>query len=115
MKFRENTQFENNIAVLDIGKTHAKVILFDAIELEELAVFQSNNKISLLTKENYPSSILVTLLSLLLWRNEDTSVTFYEDKQKKDKTHSVVARGHHNSKGKTQLRIYLGLQSTNRL
>ena len=35
----------NNIAVLDIGKTHAKVILFDAIELEELAVFQSNNNI----------------------------------------------------------------------
>jgi sugar (pentulose or hexulose) kinase len=36
---------QNNIAVLDIGKTHAKVILFDANELEELAVFQSNNNI----------------------------------------------------------------------
>tara|TARA_B100000900_G_scaffold397927_1_gene398777 strand:- start:435 stop:1715 length:1281 start_codon:yes stop_codon:yes gene_type:complete len=35
----------NNIAVLDIGKTHAKVILFDAIKLEELSVFQSNNTV----------------------------------------------------------------------
>ena len=35
----------NNIAVLDIGKTHAKVILFDAMKLEELFVFQSNNTV----------------------------------------------------------------------
>ena len=35
----------NNIAVLDIGKTHAKVILFDAIKLEELSVYQSNNTV----------------------------------------------------------------------
>ena len=33
----------NNIAVLDIGKTHAKVILFDAQNLEELEVFQIEN------------------------------------------------------------------------
>ena len=52
----------------------------------------------------------MTLLSLLLWRNQDTSVTFYEDKQKKDKTHSVVARGHHLSKGRTQI----GIQVDNR-
>ena len=30
----------NNIAILDIGKTHAKVILFDAKEMEELVVYQ---------------------------------------------------------------------------
>jgi len=30
----------NNIAILDIGKTHAKVILFDANEMEELVVYQ---------------------------------------------------------------------------
>ena len=35
----------NNIAVLDIGKTHAKVILFDAIKMEELSVYQSNNTV----------------------------------------------------------------------
>lgn len=35
----------NNIAILDIGKTHAKVILFDANEMEELAVYQKKNEI----------------------------------------------------------------------
>jgi len=35
----------NNIAILDIGKTHAKVILFDANEMEELVVYQKKNEI----------------------------------------------------------------------
>ena len=34
----------NNIAILDIGKTHAKVILFDANEMEELVVYQKKNQ-----------------------------------------------------------------------
>ena len=42
----------NNIAVLDIGKTHAKVILFDSHKLKELQVFQTENII--LTDSLYP-------------------------------------------------------------
>lgn len=42
MKIDNNS---NNIAILDIGKTHVKVILFDANEMEELAVYQKKNEI----------------------------------------------------------------------
>ena len=42
----------NNIAILDIGKTHAKVILFDANEMEELVVYQKKNQI--LNSSIYP-------------------------------------------------------------
>ena len=54
----------NNIAVLDIGKTHAKVILFDAIQLEELAVFQSNNNI--LEDSLYPHFNVELLKSFII-------------------------------------------------
>ena len=43
---------QGNVAVLDIGKTHVKVILFDTDKLEELAVFQTSNKI--INKNPYP-------------------------------------------------------------
>ena len=42
MKIDNNS---NNIAILDIGKTHVKVILFDANEMEELVVYQKKNEI----------------------------------------------------------------------
>ncbi len=48
----KKTHISNNIAVLDIGKTHAKVILFDAHKLKELEVFQTENII--LTDSLYP-------------------------------------------------------------
>ena len=54
----------NNIAVLDIGKTHAKVILFDAIELKELAIFQSNNNI--LEDSLYPHFNVELLKSFII-------------------------------------------------
>lgn len=37
----KKNNYSNNIAILDIGKTHAKVILFDAIKMEELVMYQT--------------------------------------------------------------------------
>ena len=54
--------FRNNIAVLDIGKTHAKVILFDAYNLKELEVFQTENFI--LTNSLYPHFDIDSLKNL---------------------------------------------------
>lgn len=42
----------NNIVILDIGKTHAKVILFDTNEMEELVIYQKKNQI--LNSSIYP-------------------------------------------------------------
>ena len=54
----------NNIAVLDIGKTHAKVILFDAQNLEELEVFQIENII--LKDSLYPHFDLDSLKDFII-------------------------------------------------
>ncbi len=54
----------NNIAVLDIGKTHAKVILFDSQNLEELEVFQIENII--LKDSLYPHFDLDSLKDFII-------------------------------------------------
>ncbi len=48
----KKNNYSNNIVILDIGKTHAKVILFDAIKMEELVVYQTKNNI--LNDDIYP-------------------------------------------------------------
>jgi len=55
---------QGNVAVLDIGKTHVKVILFNTDKLEELVVFQTSNKV--LNKNPYPHFDVEALKSLLL-------------------------------------------------
>ena len=67
----------NNIAVLDIGKTHAKVILFDAIELKELAVFQSNNNI--LEDSLYPHFDVESLKAFIIRSLSELSKKFSVD------------------------------------
>ena len=67
----------NNIAVLDIGKTHAKVILFDAIELKELAVFQSNNNI--LKDSLYPHFDVELLKAFIIRSLSELSKNFSVD------------------------------------
>ena len=67
----------NNIAVLDIGKTHAEVILFDAIELEELAVFQSNNNI--LEDSLYPHFDVESLKAFIIRSLSELSKKFSVD------------------------------------
>ena len=44
--------YSNNIVILDIGKTHAKVILFDANKMEELVMYQTKNNV--LNDDIYP-------------------------------------------------------------
>ena len=56
--------FRNNIAVLDIGKTHAKVILFDAYHLKELEVFQTENFI--LNNSLYPHFDIDSLKNFII-------------------------------------------------
>ena len=58
------TKKQENVVVLDIGKTHAKVILFDIDKLEELVVFQTSNKI--LNKEPYPHFDVDALKSFII-------------------------------------------------
>ena len=41
----KNNNSPNNIAILDIGKTHAKCILFDGNKMEELVIYQTKNNI----------------------------------------------------------------------
>ena len=48
----KKNNYSNNIVILDIGKTHAKVILFDAIKMEELVMYQTKNNI--LNDDIYP-------------------------------------------------------------
>ena len=48
----KKNDYSNNIVILDIGKTHAKVILFDAIKMEELVMYQTKNNI--LNDDIYP-------------------------------------------------------------
>ena len=48
----KKNNYSNNIVILDIGKTHAKVILFDAIKMEELVMYQTKNHI--LNDDIYP-------------------------------------------------------------
>ena len=48
----KKNNYSNNIIILDIGKTHAKVILFDAIKMEELVMYQIKNNI--LNDDIYP-------------------------------------------------------------
>ena len=48
----KKNNYSNNIAILDIGKTHAKVILFDANKMEELVMYQIKNNI--LNDDIYP-------------------------------------------------------------
>ena len=48
----KKNNYSNNIAILDIGKTHAKVILFDANKMEELVMYQTKNNI--LNDDIYP-------------------------------------------------------------
>ena len=48
----KKNNYSNNIVILDIGKTHAKVILFDAIKMEELVMYQIKNNI--LNDDIYP-------------------------------------------------------------
>ena len=67
----------NNIAVLDIGKTHAKVILFDAIKLKELAVFQSNNNI--LEDSLYPHFDVESLKAFIIKSLSELSKKFSVD------------------------------------
>ena len=67
----------NNIVVLDIGKTHAKVILFDAIELKELAVFQSNNNI--LEDSLYPHFDVESLKAFIIKSLSELSKKFFVD------------------------------------
>ena len=67
----------NNIVVLDIGKTHAKVILFDAIELKELAVFQSNNNI--LEDSLYPHFDVESLKGFIIKSLSELSKKFSVD------------------------------------
>ena len=67
----------NNIAVLDIGKTHAKVILFDAIALKELAVFQSNNNI--LQDSLYPHFDVESLKAFIIRSLSELSKKFSVD------------------------------------
>ena len=67
----------NNIAVLDIGKTHAKVILFDAIKLKELAVFQSNNNI--LEDSLYPHFDVESLKAFIIRSLSELSKKFSVD------------------------------------
>ena len=67
----------NNIAVLDIGKTHAKVILFDAIELKELAIFQSNNNI--LEDSLYPHFDVESLKAFIIRSLSELSKKFSVD------------------------------------
>ena len=54
----------NNIAVLDIGKTHAKVILFHAYHLKELEVFQTENFI--LNNSLYPHFDIDSLKNFII-------------------------------------------------
>jgi sugar (pentulose or hexulose) kinase len=67
----------DNIAVLDIGKTHAKVILFDAIALKELAVFQSNNNI--LQDSLYPHFDVESLKAFIIRSLSELSKKFSVD------------------------------------
>jgi len=48
----KKNNYSNNIVILDIGKTHAKVILFDAIKMKELVMYQTKNNI--LNDDIYP-------------------------------------------------------------
>ena len=48
----KKNNYSNNIAILDIGKTHAKVILFDANKMEEVVMYQTKNNI--LNDDIYP-------------------------------------------------------------
>ena len=73
----KNKNSRNNIAVLDIGKTHAKVILFDAIELKELAVFQSNNNI--LKDSLYPHFDVESLKAFIIRSLSELSKKFSVD------------------------------------
>ena len=63
--------------MLDIGKTHAKVILFDAIELKELAVFQSNNNI--LEDSLYPHFDVESLKAFIIRSLSELSKNFSVD------------------------------------
>ncbi len=60
----KKSHIRNNIAVLDIGKTHAKVILFDSHKLRELEVFQTENII--LTDSLYPHFDIETLKEFII-------------------------------------------------
>ena len=48
----KKNNYSNNIVILDIGKTHAKVILFDANKMEELVMYQTKNNV--LNDDIYP-------------------------------------------------------------
>ncbi len=60
----KKSHIRNNIAVLDIGKTHAKVILFDSHKLKELEVFQTENII--LTDSLYPHFDIESLKEFII-------------------------------------------------
>ena len=60
----KKSHIRNNIAVLDIGKTHAKVILFDCHKLKELEVFQTENII--LTDSLYPHFDIESLKEFII-------------------------------------------------
>ena len=59
-----NLKERNNTAILDIGKTHIKLILFDTFNFKELAVYQTKNNI--LNTTPYPHYDLHSMESFII-------------------------------------------------
>ena len=68
---------QGNVVVLDIGKTHVKVILFDIDKLEELVVFQTSNKV--LNKDPYPHFDVEALKSFIIKSLRELSKNYRVD------------------------------------
>ena len=60
----KNLKQRNNSAILDIGKTHIKIILFDTINFKELVSFQTRNRI--LNISPYPHFDLEFIKSFII-------------------------------------------------
>ena len=68
---------QGNVVVLDIGKTHVKVILFNIDKLEELVVFQTSNKV--LNKDPYPHFDVEALKSFIIKSLRELSKNYRVD------------------------------------
>ena len=70
----KKNNYSNNIAILDIGKTHAKVILFDANKMEEVVMYQTKNNI--LNDDIYPHYDVVNLKKFFITSLQQIAKSF---------------------------------------
>ena len=73
----KNLKQRNNSVILDIGKTHIKIILFDTINFKELVTYQTKNKI--LDTTPYPHFDLEFMKSFIITSLKKISKEFPVD------------------------------------